>query len=165
MSERLITVLVSASGLPLFLWWLVQHRIRHPWRGRPSENPRGDWMRRHRLSADEADEVTRDVVAGEALPDGHLRDAAVDWAEILLRTGRPRDPRIRRVLNGLLVVWLAAVAVLVVRSVVQGRAGDVSWPTLMIWLALVVMVVGRRLRVRRSLALNSRHSAGSDDTP
>jgi hypothetical protein len=163
-SERLIILGVAASGLPLVVWWLVQHRIRYPWNGRPSEDPRRDWMRRQGLSADEAKTVADAVVQGEELPDGHLRDAAADWAEVLLRPGRPRDPRTRRILNGLLIVWLAAFAALVVWRVVTGHAGDVNWGLVAIWLVLTAVVDGRRRRVRRSLALNSRPSARSEDT-
>lgn len=162
MSERLIVLVAAASGLPLVVWWLVQRRIRHPWNGRPSENPRGAWMRRHGLSAGEADQVARAVIHGEELSDGRLRDAAADWAAILLRPGRPRDPRIRRILNGLLIAWLVAFAVLVVERVVTGHADDVRWGGIAIWLALTAVVVGPRRRVRRALALNSRRSAPSD---
>ena len=144
-----------AAGLPLVIWWLSQQRIRYPWNGRPSENPRRGWMSRHGLSADEAEDVAHAVISGERLPDGRLRDAAADWAEILLRPGRPRNPRVRRLLAGLLIAWVAAVVGLLVHLAVIGRAAGVNWFSAAAWALLAASLGHRRRRVRRALALNS----------
>lgn len=164
MSGRLIILGVVAAGLPLSVWWLTQQRIRYPWNGRPSENPRRGWMSRHELSSDEAHDVADAVLNGERLPDGRLRAAAADWAEVLLRPGRPRSPRTRRLLIGLLIAWVAAISVLVVRSVVIGQADEVPWSLPLIWLGLTASLAGRRRRVRRALALNTGPPSHSDDS-
>ena len=100
MSDRLTHLVVAASGLPLVVRWQFQQRIRHPSNGRPSEKPRRGWRGMHGLTSEEADDVADSVLKGQRLPDERLRAAAADVAEILLRPGRPRDPRTRRILTG-----------------------------------------------------------------
>jgi hypothetical protein len=158
---RAISIAVIASGVPLFLWWLAQQRIRYPWQGRPSENPRPGWLRRHELSAEEAETVARAVIRGEELDGERQRHAAAEWAAILLRTGRPHHPRTRRILVGLLIAWALTVATLLVRSAVTGHAGDFNWFSLLLWVGLAASFAQRRRKVRRALVLNSAPSGGS----
>jgi hypothetical protein len=126
--DGLIILAVMAAGLPLYVWWVLQKRIRYPWNGRPSENPRRGWRSKHGLSTDEADDVADSVLKGEWLPDERRRAAAADWAEILLRPGRPWNPRARRLLSGLLIAWVAAISVLIVVGVVTGHAESEGLP-------------------------------------
>jgi hypothetical protein len=159
-SNQVIALVLIACGVPLYIWWLLQQRIRYPWRGRPSESPRREWLRRHDLTADEADEVASAVVDGRALADGRLRNAAAEWAEILLRTGRPHDPRIRRLLTGLLAVWVLFLVALLGSNLVRGRFEIVHWSVPLVWVSLTASIVGRRRTVRRSLGRNSARSEG-----
>lgn len=94
-----------------------------------------------------------------------MRDAAVDLASTLLRPGRPRNPRVRRVVIRLLIAWATAVACLLVYLAVVGRAEDVNWASAVGWSALAAWLVLRRRSIRRSLELNAGAPEHSQDAP
>ncbi|SDN85895.1 hypothetical protein [Geodermatophilus sp. DSM 45219] len=114
-------------------------------------------MRRHGLSAGEASRIATDVPRGRRMAEPRLRRAAVDWARELLRREQvrlPRDPRTRRVVVVVLVLWVTTALCLLAFRIASGRGVDVTWVTVAFWFAVGVWVVRRRRNLRRAVELN-----------
>jgi hypothetical protein len=152
----ILTVAVIAIGLPLLAFWVGARPF---WsRLRPGREPDlwGDWMRRHRLSGREAEQVASAVARGQQVADQRLRAAAADLASITLdREAWPRRPVVRGTVTVLLGLLVGGLLVSVAAAIVQGRPGDISWWNLMIWAFVGVWLVRRRRLLRRAIDLNS----------
>lgn len=109
-------------------------------------DPRPAWIRRHGLSAVEADDVSRGVARGRAFDDSRLRAAAAEWAAILLRTETP-SPQARRFL-WVCVVVLPALAVVQILLVGPSGVGGLVWAVFGIW------AWRRRRNLQRAIEVN-----------
>ena len=138
MVTAIVILVVFVVGV-LVLFVLLARR-----QGRPRDDLWGDWMRRHRLSAGEAGDVSDGVSRGRQFTDPRLRAAAVDWAGAMLRTDL--SGRATVVLLGL-YLGLAALAIIRLPE-------DVNWVVLAIWTAFSVVILRRRRRVERSFEIN-----------
>jgi len=104
----------------------------------------GDWMRRHRLSAAEAGEISTGVTRGLRYTDPRLRAAATDWAGTMLRT--EFSDRMMALFIGLYLVPVALTIVL--------QPHDANWFVAAIYALSCAVVLRRRRGVRHSLEEN-----------
>jgi hypothetical protein len=119
-------------------------------------------MRRHALSTGEAVRISRAVARGEELTGPRLRAAAVEWAEVLLRPVGPRTPRRKRLLNGLLVVYVVAVGSFLAHRLLTGHPEDVNWVGVVAWIGFAVWAVRRRRNLRRAMQRNATESPAAE---
>lgn len=152
-----ISVLLILVGLPLLAWWLGGRSIWN--RGRAGAEPDlyREIVRRHGLRPAEAPRVESAATWGRRLDDARLRAAVVDWASssrAAMEERRRRNPLSRRLMVGLLYLWLLVVLGRAVVALVQGHWGAAAWQ--LVWLAaLVAPLLVFPWRLRRAVQLNS----------
>ncbi len=150
------TILLILIGLPLVAWWLGGRSFWSRAQAGTQRDLYREIVRRHGLRPAETPEVESAVTWGRRLDDPRLRAAAVDWATSSrdeMAEYRRRNPLARRLMIGLLFLWVVLVVGRALAAVVEGRWGAVAWQ--LVWLtALVAPVALFSWRTRRAVELN-----------
>ncbi|MGY2129594.1 hypothetical protein [Blastococcus sp. SYSU DS0617] len=150
------TILLILIGLPLVAWWLGGRSFWSRARTGAERDLYREIVRRHGLRPAETPKVESAVTWGRRLDDPRLRAAAVDWAtssQDEMAEYRRRNPLARRLMVGLLFLWLLLVLGRALAAVVEGRWGSAAWQLL--WLATLVAPMALfSWRMRRAVELN-----------
>lgn len=151
-----LSLLIILIGLPLAAWWLGGRSFWARTEKRGGADLYGDFVRRHGLRPAETPQVESAVTWGRRLEDPRLRAAAVDWATSAreaMEAYRRRNPLVRRLMVGLLYLWLLMVIASGLVAVVEGRWGAAAMQ--LVWLVLLVApLVAFPWFQRRAIELN-----------
>jgi protein-S-isoprenylcysteine O-methyltransferase Ste14 len=151
----LITIVAIAVGLPLLAWWVGGRSF---WDRLKPGAGHDDWyafVREHRLTVNEAAEVSSAVARGQALEDPRLRRLAVARAESALARQFPTKRRARWILGALLVAYAVLLVAASTIAGMEGHPAKVPWSSIAL---VVIFSIGgyvQRRNLRRALARNT----------